>query len=386
MARSDWSKELAIVDGLVAHRVPKARRHAKHRSAVLRVLQPDPLLDVWSYVLNRVPTELAPFAEQVFVLAPLRDDEMVPYAAASGNASRRIVVPREFHWIQRIFTAAFVEIERSFQAFYAAETRGGPKRILAPTAALTTIADFGRRFGRVHEPSARLGSQLDLLVGLLEDPARIRDIVPRAAELGLDSERVNNESVASLVFVLGHELAHHLMNDTWPKPDATVLGTKEILESWLDSIGVELPPNLEKDHRKELLCDAFSGMLSHQSPPRSDLTHVWAASVVFAGGAFTSLLALELFGEGVHFSNPSDRIARLRSETHPSLEARAALLGGIMLAAAPDYPGGPTFHEAIGRSTTGSSDGYALLLLACSAALHELIRRHLDGDLRRSRQ
>jgi hypothetical protein len=182
------------------------------------------------------------------------------------------------------------------------------------------------------------------------------------------------ESRGALMFALGHELAHHLMNHTWARPNATSLPTESMFREWLTAIGTSVP-KVGRVPTKEVLCDGFAVMLGHEAVADEERHSRWVSSVMLAGGSLTSLVALDLFGEATLAPSQTIPLQRLITATHPSFEVRSQFLANVLLQIAPDHPDGPRVLEAIGRRVAGNSAGYALLVLGCSTAVLELLRR-----------
>jgi hypothetical protein len=373
-----WSLELATRDALVAVGVPRRFRTNAHRARVVRVMQPEPLLDEWEGLLKRLPEHLAGYARDIFVIAPPRDHEVTPYAAASGDMSRRIVVPREFYWLHRLFAKARAQVEGPFQEFFAAEAAQRAKEFFPPDVALARMRHAGLRFAQVYSPPEALDRVLDALLKVTDNQGRIRELPAIQSDLELNDWRSEMESRSALRFALGHELAHHLMNHTWARPNSTSLPTEGLLREWLASLGVAVP-RLSRMQTKEVLCDGFAIMLGHEWLADEDPHLRWMSSVMLAGGSLTSLVALDLFGEATLTGAQDVPMRRLRAPAHPSFEARAQFIAEVLLQVAPDHPGGPKTLDSIRRQIAGNTGGYALLVLGCAAATRELLRRRASG-------
>src|SRR3954451_23648360 len=91
-------------------------------------------------------------------------------------------------------------------------------------------------FAQSYSPPETLDRVLDALPRVVADQERIRDIPAIQSDLELNDWRSEMESRSALRFALGHELAHHLMNHTWARPNATSLPTEDLLREWLASL------------------------------------------------------------------------------------------------------------------------------------------------------
>ena len=112
-----WSREQAIVDALVEHRLPPSKRHHTVRMETALSLQPMTLRSGWDDVLARLPAPWRQRAEEIFVFAPPLDRDSSPEAFAKGRSSHRVEIPRGFLWLLEAFGEAHFAVVQPVSEF-----------------------------------------------------------------------------------------------------------------------------------------------------------------------------------------------------------------------------------------------------------------------------
>lgn len=212
-----------------------------------------------------------------------------------------------------------------------------------------------------YAPSERAHSLLEWLGLVAAHPAKALRDRPKGDERALPADaEVAMWLQLGISFALAHELGHHLLNHLDPQVDVAELGVGDRVTSWLSSIGIERPTDLNRSQSQEWMADAFA-LFVLIGQPDATVDDFWRVTLL-AGGAACATLALFIAGEVLAESG-------MESRSHPPIEVRLKLVMEVTIQVGRGLPQPPPMRMANGRTVEPEAGLYALQLFGAAQTL-----------------
>lgn len=363
----EWSLELAIQDALVRHRIPKKDRQASRRAQTAASLVPESLAKAWADILDRLPPSWRTRADSIWAFAPPFDPDLVPGAASSGRQSRRVEIPRGYHWLLVAFGNALAGVREPWREALTRVREASEPEVSTLDDVWQWVIDQTDEFLLAYKPSEKdlaLIEWVNLVAA--NAPGAVRDEPQRDARALPADVEVEMWVQRGLSFALAHELGHHLLNHLEPQEDVAELDVSTTVISWLRGMGLDLPTGLNRSQTDEWLADAFALMVLLGEPEHT-IEEFWRVTMI-AGGGTVAILALFIAGELLDASGDVSR-------THPPVMVRLKLLMEATTLVGRTLPQPPAMPMENGREMNAEAGLYGLQLFGAAQTLlglHEL--------------
>lgn len=358
-----WNRELAEIEFLrrIAGLPKNLRRDPRVRQEVQRVYNHEYVRYSMTQYAACTLDDLQPYIGEVFgMMYGSRTAANAESVFLLPNA-RVVTVSPSLVGTMFIVSAAVDAIQETALADYISRIAAHDKKVLTSEQSV----DFLREQASITAQRVVVPAEAKPLVRALRDLRTDPGVtIPYYERFkGTRPEFVPNRvdgAFAGIHFILGHEIAHHLLSHGHNVSGGNRAHGKAVLNNWLEIKGVKIPRS-PRPHFREYSADALAILLGAHS-----MGTFGESGLLTCRGAFIATMALSL----VEDDDPTDLTQR--SRTHPTFRDRCVvqleLLGNQFAPLDVPRPRG------LGRDASGHPIGYSLQVMFLCLVVAELTK------------